>query len=323
MENTIVFESTATFDVPVRIVDYYLKAPDVELRLILFLLRHRNSSFTKEDLCRALEADEERLDKAFRYWCAAGILFKAGNKYIAERPRLNASEIARYTADEIASRIEGDAELRFLYRHAEEALKKPLSASDASTIFSLVEWNGLPPEVAAMLIQYCTSLGKGLSRIQKMGIDWAEKGIDTYEKAEEYIRSEQEKASVISKTAARLGMTHRALTASEEVRFLAWNKEYGFGLDVVKKAYDRTVETTGKYALRYMDQILTRWAESGYHTVAEIDANDDGTHKKRQTRKRYQSAIDKKDLDRSRKEDWAILEAELNESDSKGEGTHE
>ena len=37
----------------------------------------------------------------------------------------------------------------------------------------------------------------------------------------------------------------------------------------------------------------------------------------------YQSAIDKKDLDRSRKEDWAILEAELNESDSKGEGTHE
>ena len=50
MENTVVFEAAENFEVPVGIVDKYLDAPELELRLILFLLRNANRSFLTDEL---------------------------------------------------------------------------------------------------------------------------------------------------------------------------------------------------------------------------------------------------------------------------------
>lgn len=316
MDGTVIFEAMETFGVPNRIVDMYLKAPAAELRLILFLLRNKNSSFAKQDIIAALGEDEERIDKAFKYWCAAGILFKTGNKYIFERPKINAADIIHYSADEIASRIDTDESIRFLYKTAEDSLARPLTTTDASAIISLVDWNGLPPDVAALLINYGASEGRGLARIQKMGIEWAEKGIDSFEKAESYISARQASNDAIQKTSRLLGLTHRALTDAEKKAFGKWASEYGYGTDVIKLAYDRTVANTGKYSYRYMDKILNSWFEAGLKSQSEIlnyEQNAETEQKSRKPRKkRNDTRIDRRELDESIQDSWAIIEAEVN-----------
>ncbi|PWM44197.1 MAG: hypothetical protein DBX47_05935 [Clostridiales bacterium] len=271
MENTIIFENEKMFSVPVKIVDSYLSAPETELRLILFLLRNQNTSFTKNDILTALGVDEQRADKAFEYWCKAGILYSYGNRFTLERPKIAASEIMKYSADQIAKRIEEDDGVRFLHATAEKILRKPLSTADSSIILSLMDWDGLPPEVAALLIQYAAEQGFGLSRIQKMGIEWAEKEINTYDKAEAYVTTEAEKRNHLNAIARLLGISHRALTEAEKKIFTSWNTELGYGAEMIRHAYDETIKNTGKYSYQYMDKILTSWRRDGFKCVEDTE----------------------------------------------------
>ena len=165
-----------------------------------------------------------------------------------------------------------------------------------------------------MLIRYGASCGKGLARIQKLGIEWAQKDITTYEKAEEYIRAEQERKNVVSSTASLLGLTHRALTETEKKVFYEWRSVLNFGPDMVKLAFDRAVASTGKYSYQYMDKVLRSWFDAGYHTPEEVSAGDSPDKKqpaKRTGKKKYDSKIDRKDLQSSVDDSWSIIEAEL------------
>lgn len=270
MENTVLFEGTPLFSVPCDIVDKHLSAPDVELRLILLLLRNTNASFLKEDLLRTLCVDQSRLEEAFRYWVKCGVLFYAAGKYTLQRPKLSPSDYITYNPETIAQRLEEDHSLQFLYRTAEESLKKPLTSADASLILSLVDWCGLPADVVALLIRYGAENGKSLRQIAQTGVRWADDEVKTFEQAELLIQREAEKKSVINRTAARLGILGtRAITEAERKTFLKWKEEYNYGPEMVGAAYEETVKNTGKYTYTYLDKILTAWHNAGAKTPEE------------------------------------------------------
>ncbi len=273
MENTVLFESAQNFSVPCDIVDKHLSAPETELRLILLLLRNANAAFLKDDLMRTLQIDEGRLDEAFKYWVKAGVLYKAAGKYTLQRPQLKASDFMTYTPDTIAQRLEGDPALQYLYKHAEETLKKPLTSSDASLIFSLVDWCGLPSDVVALLMRYGAENGQSLRQIANTGIKWSDNGVTTFEQAEQLIRKETEIKNTVNRIASRFGILGtRALSDAEQKAFLKWEEEFGYGLDVIGFAYEETVKNTGKYTYTYIDKILTRWYDAGYKTLEEAKA---------------------------------------------------
>ncbi len=48
-----------------------------------------------------------------------------------------------------------------------------------------------------------------------------------------------------------------------------WFETYGFDLDMVRLAYEISVERTGKLAFRYIDKILSNWRQLGYKTVEQ------------------------------------------------------
>lgn len=273
MENTLLFESTQSFSVPCDIVDRHLNAPETEWKLILLLLRNANAAFRKEDLMQLLNVDEPRLEEAFRYWTKNGVLFRAAGKYTLQRPQLTASDFITYNPEAIAQRLEGDTALQYLYKAAEEALKKPLSSSDASLIFSLVDWCGLPADVVALLLRYGGENGKSLRQIAQTGIRWADNGVKTFEQAELLIRKEAEKKKAVNRIAARFGILGtRAITEAEQKAFLRWTEEYGFELDMIGAAYEETVKLTGKYSYPYLEKILAKWHEAGFKTPEQATA---------------------------------------------------
>lgn len=312
MDNTITFEGMETFGMPAVICDKHLQAPEVELRLIIFLLRNVNRSFLKDQLIQVLKADEKRLEEAFTYWIAAGILFKTAGKYTFERPKVAANDIMHYSADQIATRIDNDNKIKFLYTKTEELLAKPLTTDDASAILSLVDWVGLPAEVVAMLIQYCTENGKSLRKIVSTGIEWAEKEINTYEKADLHINNERAKKETVNKISRLLGVNNRAITEGEQKLFMVWSEEYKFNTDIIKLAYENTVKSTGKYSYQYMDKILNSWYLKQYKTLAEINENEksDVGVKKPGKKARYESTADL-DAQKSMDLSWDIIEDSL------------
>lgn len=273
MENTILFEASPAFPVPCDIVDKHISAPDTELRLILLLLRNANGAFLKNDLMATLGVDEPRLKEAFQYWVKAGVLYKAAGKYMLQRPQLKTSDFMTYHPETIAQRLEGDTALQYLYKHAEETMKKPLTSSDASLIFSLVDWCGLPSDVVALLMRYGAENGQSLRQIANTGVKWADEGIVTFEAAEQYIQKQAEKKNTVNRIASRFGILGtRAISEAEQKAFLKWVNEFDYGLDMIGLAYEETIRNTGKYTYTYIDKILVKWHEAGYKTPEQATA---------------------------------------------------
>ncbi len=273
MEHTVLFESASTFSVPCEVVDQHLNAPETEWKLLLLLLRNTNAAFLTEDLAKTLSVDEARLEEAFLYWVKAGVLYRAAGKYTLQRPQLKASDFMTYHPETVAQRLEGDPGLQYLYKEAETALKKPLTSADASLILSLVDWCGLPAEVAALLIRYGCDNGKSLRQIAQTGVKWSDDGVKTFDQAELLIRKETEKKNTVNRIASRFGILGtRAISEAEQKAFLKWTDEFGYGLDMVGLAYEETVKNTGKYTYTYLDKILIKWHEAGFKTPEEVAA---------------------------------------------------
>ena len=273
MENTLLFESSPTFSVPCDVVDKHLNAPDVELRLLLLLLRNANAAFLKDDLLNTLSVDEPRLEEALKYWVKAGVLYKSSGKYTLQRPQLKASDFMTYHPETVAQRLEGDPALQFLYKEAETALKKPLTSADASLILSLVDWCGLSADVVALLIRYGSDNGKSLRQIAQTGVKWADDGVKTFEQAELLIQKETEKKNAVNRIASRFGILGtRAISEAEQKAFLKWKNEFGYDLDMIGLAYEETVKNTGKYTYTYIDKILIKWHDAGYKTPADAQS---------------------------------------------------
>ena len=318
MGNTVIFEANENFSVPVSIVDKYLDAPETELRLILFLLRNTNRSFLTEDICEKLAVDEKRLKNAFDYWVSKGILFRLRDKYVLDRPRVTASDAIKYSAERISERIEADSKVLFLYKQAETALRRPLTPEISSAILSLVDFVGLPPEVALLLIQYCGDEKKSLHAMVSTGIEWSEKGIDTFEKAENHLKELKERKETENRVSRLLGISGRKLTNDEKTVFVKWSEDFGFSPEVINFAYETSVKNTGKYQYKYMDKVLSAWKEKGYTTVAEIQ--NDSVPAKKPTKRRRRSENDAAiDATSSEALSWEIIASDLEEDMENGQ----
>ena len=57
-----------------------------------------------------------------------------------------------------------------------------------------------------------------------------------------------------------------------------WFKEYGFDIELVKEACNRTIKATGSASFPYADKILSGWKKAGVRSLKDVEELD----KKRQ-----------------------------------------
>lgn len=194
----------------------------------------------------------------------------------APGPRHLASDTPpRYTTDQVTAASAGDDTLRSLLNEVQHLMGKVLSSADITTLFGFYDWLGLPAEVIVMLISYCTSRGiKTMRGMEKVAIEWADHDVTSLERAEEYIESAQQKKELEYAVMKLMGISSRSLTAKEKGYIAAWGQDMGFSLDVIAKAYEITINNTGKISFPYTNSILKSWHEKGYRTVRDVEAKD-------------------------------------------------
>ena len=54
----------------------------------------------------------------------------------------------------------------------------------------------------------------------------------------------------------------------------------GFDADAIREAYERTCLNTGGLNWAYMNKILIRWQQAGFHTLEQVRAGDQKKHPK-------------------------------------------
>lgn len=242
------------------------QAPPLYVSVYLMTLAVGQDAKRVAELLKATETD---VLYAWGYWKGKGYLQEAAQKQ-ETRPALVSSQRPDYSPRELALYIKNE-KVKKLFDSAQKKLGKMLSQQDMSLLFSFYDWLGLPMEVIELLLSYCAANGHtGMRYIEKVAIGWAEEGVNTVEKAAEYIEMRKTGYRTILQAFGQ----NRLPVAAEEAYMKKWLQTYQLPLDVIQLACERTVMQTGKASFAYADRILENWKKAGVSSAADVKAQD-------------------------------------------------
>ena len=179
------------------------------------------------------------------------------------------------TPEEIADRIEKNADIRFLFSAAESIVGTLLTSTQQRTLIYIHEALGLPADVILMAVEYCVSIGKGnFGYIQKLCAGWADRGINTHALAEETIREQTLRRTKERQIQELLGLKDRPLTPEQQRYISNWTEKLGYDRELIQMAYERTLNAINKLSLPYMNSILNSWHEKGVRTPEDVAIKD-------------------------------------------------
>ncbi len=213
--------------------------------------------------------------------CAAAVLRQLGLWPEDRRGFLPTGERPSYTEADVRMAAQTDMDFRSLVGEVERLRGKPLVVSELQILLGFVRYLGMSPEVVCILINFCKDRARqqgrlrapSLQAIEKEAYHWTEQGIDTLEDASAYIQAYNLRQSRIGKLKNLLQIYGRNLTSGEERYAQSW-LAMNFDDSALALAYERTCLNTGGLNWPYMNKILTRWHEAGWHTAQEVTAKD-------------------------------------------------
>lgn len=181
-----------------------------------------------------------------------------------------------YTANEISSFNEKSEVVEFMYI-AQKLLGKTLSASDVNTLLFFYDVLGFDSDLIVYLLEYAISNNHRQMRyIEKTAISWANEGIDTVDKAKASTELYSSRCYPVLKA---FGISGRNPGAGEKALIVKWTDSYGFPMDIVLDACNRTMNAIHQPSFEYADSILTKWKEKGIRTLSDVKLLD-GEHQK-------------------------------------------
>lgn len=281
------------FNVPNMVVDRFLnEADDTALRVILYYFR-KGGGFTLEEICSYLSVTPAAVEKSINFWLASGVLMRTASGIM---PNMNAIVFDSHPAEkthakkpsyefrEISQAITENKPLYALIQSVQSMFSRALSPEAIKTIYSFYDYYGMPTEVIYKLISFCTSSGKeNIRYIEQVAHSWYTAGINTEERAHEYVEKYQRSKERESAVKRIFGIDSRNLSSKEKEYIRKWTESYLFSDDMIKFAFDKAVDSTGKAGFAYIDKILYSWFEKGYKAPDEVV--DDKPQKKAPAKK--------------------------------------
>lgn len=304
-------EATAVSNI---FIDEYMKdANDAQLKIYLYLIRMMNANLPTSisDIADKFNHTEKDVLRALKYWEKQRLLTlefddsknligihlldlnKPGN-LAADKPfkpvvTLMAAHAApeaaaqqtaeadnpyakpTYTLDQIRN-FKSSEETSQLLFIVEQYIGRTLSPSEIKTIFFLQDKLAFSMDLIDYLVQYCVERGKKDFRyIEKVAISWAQAGVTTPKDAEKYAYKYDK---VVYGIMHALGKT--SAPTKKEVEYIhRWTKDFGYEMDVIDAACERTVLCTDKHRFEYADRILTSWHQANVHHKSDIAKADE------------------------------------------------
>lgn len=297
-------------------IDHYMVRANGEyVKVYLLLLRHMNHSFgylSVSELADLLECTEKDILRALRYWKSEGLLDYLDDTPDDPSPKSTAPSPAAssglhdvqsgYMTSSIPADSVSDsaalasttniqqyrsrkerAEFKELLFVAEQYLGKTLSATDIDQITYFYDTLNMSAELIEYLIEYCVENGhKSMHYINKVALSWHEENITTVNLAKTSSFLYNKNCYCVLNA---YGIKGRGPAASEIAYIRKWSEEYGFALEVILEACDRTMNSIHQPSFDYTDSILKRWKDKNVRQLKDIDAVDADYRKEKERAK--------------------------------------
>lgn len=294
-------------NLPAALIDILPRADADALRVLLVLAGMHTSGTEIDKAALALNSgcDEAGVDAAIAFWRGAGVLSLADQKKGSaakrapkeELPTLavdtapseeaeqrraavtvkaSATALPAYTTEELAEILERRRSLTALVDECSRVFGKIFNTHEVSQIIGLSEYLGLEDEYLVLLLAHCARMGKkSLRYAVSTAISLYDEGITDTHALQECLKTREQRQQAEGQLRTMFGIGSRALTSKEKKMFDAWLFTHGFDLEVVRMAYERTVNATGKPSVPYANSILERWASEQLKTPEQIIAAEE------------------------------------------------
>ena len=279
MAGYILREDQPNIVLPAQQADRLIGRGDGDAALLYLCLLRTDRGVTAQELQRKLKWSQLRLHAAETALQELGLIDRPPE----QKPPEPAQERPVYTADDLTDLLTGDAGFRMLVPQTEEKLGKRLKTADLQILAGLYDDLGLPADVIYLLVCHCVArseerYGPGrrptLRQIEKEGYHWAQRGLFDQESASRYLRDWNVRRSAMSRYMQVLGLGDRRPVESEERYITDW-MDKGFPPETVALAYDKTVFYKKELNWRYLNGILRRWHENGWHTPQQVEKGEE------------------------------------------------
>ena len=265
---------------PASAVESLLKRGEGDAALLYLALQRFGRGVTPEELEKVLPTMSRlRLD------AAEGVLQELGLLPRPQQPRPEpAAERPAYSAEDIAALLTDNEGFRLLIPQAEQQLGKKLRTADLQILAGLYDQIGMPADVIYLLVCHCVERarrqwGEGrrptLRQIEKEGYHWAQLGIFDQTAAAAYLKKWAQREEKSAAYMRALHLPQRQMVDAERRYITQW-MDMGFPPETVALAYERTVFYKKDMNWRYLNGILRRWHEAGWHTVHQEEQGEQG-----------------------------------------------
>ena len=196
-----------------------------------------------------------------------------------KKPR-RSEELPSYTLEELTTLLESKKNLSLFVDECQRAYGKIFNPREVSRILALVEYYSLEEEYVLTLLRYYGEMPaeerKSLGYIIKKADALIDAGIETVEALSARLNAERALKDTEGQIRTVFGLGTRAFTAKERAAVLRWVGEFECSMELIRLAYDRTVNATGKPSIPYAAKILERWHVEGLKTPEDVQASEDG-----------------------------------------------
>lgn len=223
-------------------------------------------------------------DRLHSAWDRLARLGLAPPRAISPAPPEADGLLPEYSREDVTKAMEGELAFRDLYREVEHRMGRVLSDSDLKTLYTIYDYLGLPAEVILMLVVgmiYREQRQKNnpaacprMPQIQREAFKWKRLGVDTLERAEDYLRRQEGVDQREWAILQAVGVADRRPAVEREREYIAAWVDMGLSDELIRLAYERTVYQKKAMNWPYMNKILQSWHKAGYQTPAQVEAGD-------------------------------------------------
>lgn len=176
-----------------------------------------------------------------------------------------------YTSDQLISFF-SDSEVEDLKFSTESYLGRALSRTEANMLYFWHNDLHMPLDLIEYLIGSCIDNNhKSFHYMNTVAINWTEEGIDNIDKA---VNASSARNNTVYAVMKALGIRGREAVEAELNYIKKWTDTFGFDLEIIQEACNRTILQTNNGGFKYADGILTSWHNSGVKSMEDVAALD-------------------------------------------------
>lgn len=259
--------------------DRLIRAGSGDAALLYLHLLRNGGKYRTAEVAKALVWEPTRCDAALSLLKQLELADGEPEPAPAQVP----DEPPEYSAEDINRELENKTSpFPALVNEVQRRLGKVLSTADLKSLYTIYDFSGLPPEVILLAVNwaiegYQRKYGPGrmprMPLIQREAFRWKERGVDTVDAAEAYLKRQTLLRERSVQILGLLDIRDRPPVAREKEYITGW-LDMGFGDDAIRLAYEKTVLKKQSMNWPYTDSILKSWHQKGLHTAAQVNAQD-------------------------------------------------